>query len=451
MVINPDASLVIFDDGPVLFTTPEINKTKPTKTLPTEEEEMESLAIIEWGQNNDLPVVLRKAKESNPDLVSALDWKARALYAGGMDYILRDRYTLEEKHSDKKYRKRVYEIDQFLFRNRHYLNQACIDFYDLANVFPEIILSEDRQQITRIAALQGKDCRFAKRANDGYIKKVILNPDWSEWDSSEKNKKLKKVDLIDPLNFDPVSFKEEKGAALKYIYPIAPPTGKNSYQFPFWWSLKQSKWLDFTNMIPAAKDAIIRNMAKIQYHIEMPDYWMSSRYKNWESMTDKAKQDASVKEFKIINDVLHKPENHGKSIYTTFKTQVQTGKEYGGWKITAVDDKMKDGALLADSSEGTIKIFSATSIDPSLHGLIPGKGGSNRSGSDKREALNIYMSLITPHRDNICDPFNVASWYNGWSDEDVETIFFLRIPHLQTLNQVSPALRETQIPEPDAD
>jgi hypothetical protein len=159
-------------------------------------------------------------------------------------------------------------------------------------------------------------------------------------------------------------------------------------------------------------------------------------------MTDKQKEEATKKEFQVINDVLHKPENAGKSVYTTFKVFQASGKEYGGWKIEAVDDKMKDGALLADSSEATTKIFSATSIDPSLHGLIPGTGGSNRSGSDKREALNIYMSLIKVHEDIVLDPWQFASWYN-WNTEDYEVHWSLEKPLLQTLNQVTPSKRET--------
>lgn len=454
MVSNSDASLVYFEDGPILFTSTEINKTKPTVTIPSREEEAEGILIAEWGENNDFPVLARRAKESNPDLISALDWKARALYAGGLDFTIRDRYTKEavDYSLNPELRKIAYEISKFKYRNRHYLLQASIDFYDLENVFPQLILSEDRQKITRIAALEAQDCRFERRDSNGNYKYVYIHPLWEEWFNDKNDPKLRKVEMIHPLNADPQEIKSKIGDTLKYIFPLSYPTGKNYYQLSHWWSVKVSKWLDFSNMIPEVKETILKNIALIRYHIQMPDYWMTERYGNWNSMTDADKKAATEKEYRVVNEVLTKPSNAGKSIFTQFKTFQTSGKEYGGWKIEAVDDKMKDGALLADSSEATIKIFSATSIDPSLHGLIPGTGGSNRSGSDKREALNIYMSLIQAHEDILLDPWNFASWYNDWNTEDHEVHWFLKKPILQTLNQVTPSKRAT-IPEkePDAD
>jgi hypothetical protein len=449
MVSNNDASLVYFEEGPVLFTTETFSKNQPTITPTSREEDQEHILVAEWGEANDFPVQARKAKESNPDLINALDWRMRALYAGGIDYVVRDRSTLEDVHQLPEHRKLVYELDKFKFRNRQYLPQACLDFYDLGNAFAQLLLQEDRQKIDRIVALNAEDCRYKRRNKQGYLEKLYIHPDWQEWNNSEKDEKLRIVDILDPLFADPEELKTKKGETLKYAYPISVPTGKSYYQYPSWWSVKVSKWLDFSNLIPEAKTAIIKNMAKIQYHIQMPDYWMQERYKNWTKMTDEEKKAATVNEFKIINDVLHKPENHGKSVYTVFKTMQQQGKEYGMWKIEAVDDKMKDGALLADSSEGTTKILSANGVDPSLTGLIPGKNTS-RSGSDKREALNIYMSLIRIHQDGILDPWNFTSWYNGWNTENIEVIWFIVTPLLQTLNRVNPDNRETLIPSADA-
>lgn len=449
MVSNQDASLVYFE-GPVLFTTSDQTQTKPVKTPPSNEEEAERDIIAYWGAENDFPEKARAAKESNPDLASALDWKARALYAGGLTYTITDRST--DQPADKTnpvVRALAYEIEQFLFRNRQFLLQASVDFYDLFNAFAEVILTDDRQKIDRIVALESRNCRFKKRDKQGNLTKLYIHPDWDAWTGSDEDPKLKKIDLIDPLIADPVKIKTDKGKTLRYAWALTYSTGKNYYQLPHWWTIKVSKWLDFANMIPTVKESILRNMALIRYHIQMPSYWMPERYKNWSSMTDAEKKTATQAEFKIVNDVLHGPMNAGKSIYTMFKVLESTGKEYGGWKIEAVDDKMKDGALLADSSEATIKIFSGTSIDPALHGLIPGKGGSNRSGSDKREALNIYMSLIKAQIDCLLDIHQFATWYNGWTNENYLTEFKLVQPFLQTLNQVTPAQRAT-IPDDNA-
>lgn len=449
MVSNNDASIVYFE-GPLLFTSESISKNPPTALPPSVSEEAERDIIAQWGEMNDFPEQARTAKESNPDLGSALDWKARALYAGGIGYSITDRATGEAAPKVGQVKTMAYLIDQFIYRNRQYSLQAAIDFYDLYNVFPQIILSENRQQIVRIHALEARSCRFKKRDKAGKLSRILIHPDWTGWSGQEDDQKIRKVDIIDPITADPERIKSDKGQTLKYCYPLGYPTGKNYYQLPHWWSIKVSKWLDFGNMIPIVKQTILKNISLIRYHIEMPDYWMDSRYSNFKSMADEEKKKAVEKEFKIINDVLTGAQNAGKNIFTMFRTMIATGKEYGGWKITAIDDKMKDGALLADSSEATIKVFSGTSIDPALHGLIPGKGGSNRSGSDKREALNIYMSLIQAHEDILLDPWNFAAWYNEWNTEDFEVKFHFRKPLLQTLNQVTPAQRAT-IPDDDAD
>lgn len=443
MVANSDASIVYFDDGPVLFSTPGANSTLPTPLIPSREEKAESLIIAEWGENNDFPEKARLAKESNPDLVSALDWKARALYAGGLSFEIRDRFSHEplEIGSSPKLKTLAWEIDQFKYLNRHYLLQASIDFYDLYNVFPQLILSEDRSKITRIAAITAANCRYKRRGENGLLSSVLIHPLWSEWNSNKDDDRLKTVQIIDPLYSTPVEIKEDKSGPLKYMFPVSYPTGKNYYQLPHWWSVKVSKWLNFGNMIPETKETILKNISLIRYHIQMPDYWMPERYSRWITMTDAEKKKAIEAEFKIINDVLTQPKNAGKSIFTMFK--IMQGKDYGGWKIEAVDDKMKDGALLADSSEATIKVFAATSIDPSLHGLIPGAGGSNRSGSDKREALNIYMSLTQAHEDILLDPWHWTSYFNNWNDENHYVHWYLKRPILQTLNQVTPAKRAT--------
>jgi len=449
MVANSDASIVYFE-GPVMFSGPGV-KGNPTRKTPSQTELADSLPIADWGLDNDFPQQARAAKESNPDLASALDWKARALYAGGIKYSIKDRYTGEDADPTNIEVIRIkWEIDQFIFRNRFYTLKAAVDFYDLFNVFAEIIIDESRQKITRISALEAENCRYQRRTENGTIPLLLIHPDWSEWTGQLEDKYLTKIPLLDPMNAFPQEIKESKGSSMKYAYPIAYPTGKNYYQFPLWWSVKVSKWLSFGNMIPTVKETILKNIALIRYHIQMPDYWMSDRYsQKWATMTDAQKKKAVEEEFRIINEVLTKPDNAGKSIFTMFKTVQQSGKEYGGWKIEAVDDKMKDGALLADSSEATIKVFSATSIDPSLHGLIPGTGGSNRAGSDKREALNIYMSLIQAHEDLVLDPWQFTAWFNEWTNQRLKTTFYFEKPLLQTLNQVTPANRAT-ILDPDA-
>ena len=388
-----------------------------------------------WGELNSLPEELRLLKNQNPDLVSALDWKARALYSSGIDFKIIDNNT-EQDADPAKVKEIRKNVRNFLFMNRHYLLQAAVDFYDLLNVFGCFVSDTRTGKIVRIGAFQAKNCRLTNRNDNGEIQEIWTHENFGIV-GSKKTKGLKIYNRFDFLNPDPDLFKKHIQSAFHISYP----TGENYYATPHWYSIKESKWYDVAVKIPLVKEALLRNIALIRYHIEMPDYWMTERYPNFNSLSPKDKKDKTEAEFKIVNDLLTGPAQSGKSISTMYK--VMAGKEFGGWKITAIDDKIKDGLLLADSSEATIKIFSATSIDPSLHGLIPGKGGSNRSGSDKREALNIYLSLITAHEDLILQPFRLANYINQNDTEDFRVEYHIKKAFLQTLDKIPPAQRET--------
>src|SRR5690606_12307932 len=268
----------------------------------SQEEDSDSTPIAFWGAENNFPLKARLEKTSNPDLNNALDWKARALYGGGLKYQIRDQITktpldADTIAKDSNLRKRVWEIDQFQFRNRHYLLKAVVDFYDLFNVFPQIILSEDRSKIERIAVQEARYCRYQKKNKKGIVENVYLHPEWEEWSNDLKDPKLTAIECLDPLNRFPDHLKGRRGDALSCSYPLSYPTGNTYYVLGPCWAGKASGWLDFGAMLPEVKASILRNLGLIRYHIGMPDCWMTERYKTWHSMSDGDKLKATQKEF----------------------------------------------------------------------------------------------------------------------------------------------------------
>ena len=431
MVNEMQWNVFTFENSSIVFSESVVPVNKPDET-----ELIENKLYVPWGDFDNLPTELRELKRKNPDLVSALDWKARALYSSGIGFKIMDRNT--EKEADPKAVKDIRKtVSDFLFINRHYLLQSSVDFYDLMNVFGCFVTDRDTEKIVRIGAFQAKNCRLSPRNAKGEIKEIFTHESFTGV-TSRKSKGLSIYKNFDFVNPSLSTLKEN----IQTAFHIAYPSGENYYSTPHWYSIKESKWYDVASKIPIVKEALLRNIAILRYHIEMPDYWMTERYPNFNSMTALEKKQKTEAEFKIINDILSGPANAGKSISTMYK--VMAGKDFGGWRITPIDDKIKDGILLADSSEATIKIFSATSIDPSLHGLIPGAGGSNRSGSDKREALNIYMSLIAPHDHLVMQPFIFAHQVNEVDTEDFRTDFSIQKPFLQTLDKITPSQRETK-------
>ncbi len=432
---NPDCSIIYSEATETMYSVP-----KPAK----KEDDLgggdDKVAV--WGSANDFPQQVDKALALNGDLASGLDWQARAMYAGGLAYEvidLKDDATDETAKPPKK-KTRILEIEDFLFRNQSYLMQAGKDFYKYINVFPEMILNTGRTKIDWLTARPAGHCRLALQNKSSAITKCYVNANWP--DAEYNHKDTLKRPVIDPF-LRPEELRKRRDG-LEYIYPLSYPTGKSYYQLADWNGIRTNGWLDLANEIPKFKMALMKNQMTVKYHIEMPDYWMGWKYQDsWDKMDAKQKQEAQIKEVAKFDDFLKASENAGKSITTPFKTDPNSGQKHEGWKITAIDDKLKDGMYLEDSVEATIKIFSAIGLDPALFGIIPGKGGSNRSGSDKREALNIYISMIQAHIDIVLRPYDFISWFNGWNNEKQMIRWYFKAPMLQTLDQVKPSERET--------
>ncbi|MFY0628689.1 MAG: hypothetical protein JXR07_20520 [Reichenbachiella sp.] len=438
LISNPEATIIYSEGTGGVY----LNSKPETKRAPEDPNTTDGDSkIAYWGDSNDFPDLIDKSLEKNGDLASGLDWQARALYSGGLKY---DRMNMETGELTSK---PIFEIEQFKFRNWMYLMQATKDFYKYINVFPEIILTKDRKKIHWLTARPAGHCRYAKQDKDGHIRKVYLNANWADGLSTDS----KLTDSHPALNmFDQPESLKTRRDSFNYMMPLGYPTGKSYYQLAGWNALRNNGWLDLSDEIAKFKMAIMKNQMTIKYIIEMPDYWMAWKYPDWESFNAAKKITLQKAEIKKFDDFIKGSENAGKTITVPFKTDKHTGSPFPGWKITPIDDKIKDGIYLEDSVEATIKIFSALGLDPALFGIIPGKGGSNRSGSDKREALNIYISLLQPHADLILRPLDFISWYNGWSNEKEIIKWSFNKPYMQTLDEVTPSKRDTVIPEEDA-
>jgi hypothetical protein len=98
----------------------------------------------------------------------------------------------------------------------------------------------------------------------------------------------------------------------------------------------------------------------------------------------------------------------------TFVSDPRYNKEYQGWEIKAIDDKMKDGMHIADSNEASSHLLYSLGMDPALIGQQPGTKMAGGAGSDKRVAFNIYIDTVKAHQDLVLEPFPWIDEYNKW-------------------------------------
>lgn len=443
---NPDVFIAYSSGTKSAYTAD--TKSKPKQTQPSDLEDVTGDDIALWGLKNDFPDQMEKHIESNPDLANVLEYKAKKLYSFGVTY----KVMVEDEEGNAKYIDKVIpEIEKWLKRNREFYLKACINIFRYYNVFPELVLSLDRSKILYISCKETKESRYSVLDKvTGYSKYVYLSPNW-QYGATTKDPKTIKIPCISPIHFPPELLKERTDS-LNYILPISFPTGKKYYQLATWTSIIVSKWLDLANSIPKFKLALMQNQVTIKYHIQMPDYWMKWKFPKFDTLPKDERKKLTDQEIKKFDDFLVGVEKSGKSITSIFKTDPATGKEWPGWRVIAIDDKIKDGKYIEDSHEATTKIYSAAGVDPAIGGFTPGKSGANRNGSDKREASNELATANFAFEELIMQIYEYVSEYNNWDAlataalkgkySNASVVWGSLKAYHQTLNQVSPDERE---------
>lgn len=402
--------------------------------------------IALWGEGNDFPQQIDKELE-NADLAKALDFQARMLMNGGLAFKFID--PIDDTPIDKANvdRKTILEIRSFLKNSWYYPIHAAKNFYKLINVFAQLQLQADRKKITGLYCREANWCRLGLQNNDGDIEKVYINSNWP--DARFDDKETIDLPYLDSVYDSPYRIKEEDYT--EYGMHLYYPTGKSYYQLGEWNGIRKS-WLPLLNKIPDFKVAVMENQITVKYHIQFPDYYWKDKFGDeYDSWPEKKKSKKRKEEFKRINDFLKGIENAGKSIGTTYRTELVNGKEFPGVKITEIGDKLrKEGIYLEDTTDATIKLYSALGFDPTIFGINSGNA-QNRGGTDKREAWNIHVQTLTPHAEIILKPYEFISEYNGWNTDEYEVKWYFNNAYMQTLDKVSLSERQTKTPDKDAD
>lgn len=392
---------------------------------------------VPWGDGDDMPALLEAMWKKSPDLLRAIQLKADILYANGIDYHVEDA-------SGKILDKRLPEVDRFIQRSWLYPMNVVNHIYQYFIGFPQLLMNGSKDKIVKIHPLTPRNCRFEHMNMDGFIEKLYVNGKWEEG-ATKKDKETKTFRYADPWYYDPYTFAETwDKKEFSVVLPVKFPSDDPYYPLPDYWTLKLSKWFDLALKIPVFKDTIMKNQITVKYLIEMPDWWMTNSYPDWEDYSAAKKKALMKSEVKKMEDFIAGFEKSGKSFIAYTKTDPE-GKKYEGWAFKAIDDKMKDGMYIEDSLEATVKIFTAVGVDPGVIGITPGAPGGSRAGSERREALNIQLILSTRAEHLILSPYVFSSVFNGWTNDKEKVVFFFKKPFMQTLDKITPSQRETTV------
>lgn len=283
----------------------------------------------------------------------------------------------------------------------------------------EYILSKNGQQITSYRPLKTAWVRWSlQNEKTGQVEWCILNPNWGLMAGST----VEVIPVADPW-WTPNEVREwaRINNYSKFIRPsMMPDPDAGYYPDADWHALFDNLWLQNTNKIPAAKDAILTNTVNIKYLIKYPSRYLELKYKDsWGEMKDSERDQKRLEILERMNTWLSGVENTGKAFVSEFEVD-EDGKAMPGWDIIPLDNKMGEGVgtSIADSEKGNSEILATLRVDPTLlgQGAPGGKLGAG-SGSDKAEAVRILHAMMYSDREDTTEPWYFTRDFNGWPND----------------------------------
>lgn len=435
--ISDNVALMV--DGTVLATVPSgISGPGSSSAISVPKNIGQSNKVAYWGDNNTFPQDVISDVEKSSFVGPVLDWKCRALFGDGLTYGTVDGW--KDNGEEIFLAKKDPVVEKFLKQSnfwRSYLFPAIRDLYYFYNVFPEIILSRDRTQVVDINTKDASFCRHAVQNSSGISEQVYYNANWGNGGTAENSVP---IPSINPY-WDPAETLRAQKSGHRYIYPLSYPTpGKSYYSLAHWNVIRTSGWLEAANAIAVYKKSLMKNQFTVKYIFETTmEYW-KWKYKDYEDKKPEERAQLHKTELTNLSNYMKGETKAGNSIMTLSFIDPITKAYMPGLKVTAIDDKLKDGSYIEDSHEASSHLLYALSVDGTLIGNAPGKGMGAGSGSDKRVAFNNYVSLCEMHREIILEPLYFIRDYNGWNPE---MEFRLKIPAIMTQDKGKQTQQET--------
>ena len=393
-----------------IFQTVE-KKNFATVTVPQSKSHITG-KIVPWGVDNIFPQRVLREIRKNTIIGPTLKKQAEIAYDQIIYGVEEPSVEGEEPKFIRKYDKRV----EAFFKRSHihrYAIEALRNFYHFYFATPRIILTADRSEVYSLTCYKTAHFRFEKPTDHGFINNGYICADW-ETIQAEDDKHVEKIPLID-IYSDPSYLKDEK--AFKYIYPLAYPT-EDEIHYPLvdWNTARESGWLEVAQSIPRFKAKLMKNQITMKNLIQVPSWWWEWKHPGFGKMAPDKRREVMDLEIDLFERFFKGEDNTGNSMMVTFISDPSHNKEYQGWKIDAIDNKIKDGIYIEDSNEASSHLLYALSMDPAIIGSQPGSKLGAGSGSDKRVAFNIYVDTVKAHQDLILEPLTWIGQYNGWPD-----------------------------------
>lgn len=370
---------------------------------------------IPWGTSDDFPQSVIDDVNKDPEVGRLLEVKASLLYSGGLQWGI-------PKKDDKgvEYLEPLADNEDSIVRSwlkktniNRYLSEAALDLEWFYNVFVEIVLSVDKSEIIQVCVQPAEECRYGiQNPNNGKLEKCYISALWPNAKSNDSTTKV--LPVLDPY-YDPTS--QLQGATkTNYIYALnlASP-GKKFYQLASWNAIRESGWLEISQLIPKFKKGLLKNQMSIKYHIQISSLYWEKKFPDWGKLNEKEKLARKQDELTSMQNTLSGAEKAGKSLTSVIYHDFNMAKEFELVKINPIQDPIKDGKYLEDGKDASLYKNLALGVHPALSGGVP-NSGLGGAGSNIREAYNLHILSNRIKQDILLEPLNnLVIPFNKWN------------------------------------
>ena len=344
--------------------------------------------IVANGHENSYPEELRVILDDNNLTPEILNKQAQLLYGQGPSL-----YKINFENGRRvKYWVSDPEIQSWLdtWDYEDYLLKACIEFRTMNGHFSKFYRNKgvrigEKPIITKLEHVSSMFSRLEWPDANNQIHNIIVGDFRQPWRNG-----LRIYPVLDPAApfANPVSMRYSNlySYALDYEYSRSPIHGSLN-------------WIKLSSSIPKLLSNFNDNSMAIKYHIEVPAiYWDKMRDElvtNCENsgatFSEKMFKDAQDKVMENFSIALAGNDKVGKFVSTATVFD-EIGNTYVGWKITALDQKVKDfiDAQINIANEALFQTTSGIGLHPALSNLS--KDGNLPSGSEQLYAFKLYLA-----------------------------------------------------------
>ena len=308
---------------------------------------------------------------------------------------------------------------------RRYMEKALRDYLKLGIAYVQILLNAEGDKIVGINTINSKYCRLSVANNVGVIEKCVVSGRWPDPPSEDEYTVYDVLDEYDPFADLQRRRWGNKTKGQSYIMCIRDSWSNNEYySSPLWYAAYLAGWVDIAGMVPAFLKKAYTNQITWKWHIQIPYAFWDKQFPKTEYENIESRKQAIESYMDSIEENLCGEAGADKPIFTFFEINPQNGKAEEQWIIKPLENKLGNEQNLVTSAAANSEIMFAMMVNPNVMGAgMPGGPYSgNQGGSNIREAYLVNIANCWLDRQNILDPIETYSRFNGGA-ENIEWRF----------------------------